>query len=129
MSVAGGLAPPDVEEEEQEARSATQGIIFVLESAQLEVAQVGKVREAAVAKAPLSRCVRASAPDRNVAWLCCPTRRATSSSTATTTRLTLRSTRRTPRSTGPTSATRCAGGARPQGWERRAPPVRFGSAF
>lgn len=38
----GGLEPPPIEEEEEELRSAKRGVIFVLEDAQLEVAQVGK---------------------------------------------------------------------------------------
>jgi hypothetical protein len=40
----GGLAPPDIEDEQEQAKDASRGVIFVLESAQLEVAQVGKVR-------------------------------------------------------------------------------------
>lgn len=40
----GGLQPPPAEEEEASARATGQGVIFVLENAQLEVAQVGKVR-------------------------------------------------------------------------------------
>lgn len=43
----GGLKPPSVEEEEAARQAAGQGVIFVLEDAQLEVAQVGKVRDAA----------------------------------------------------------------------------------
>lgn len=39
----GGLAPPPAEEEERREIEAQQQVIFVLESAQLEVAQVGKV--------------------------------------------------------------------------------------
>ncbi len=39
----GGLAPPPEEEEQQREREAHQQVIFVLESAQLETAQVGKV--------------------------------------------------------------------------------------
>lgn len=42
----GGLQPPAAEEEEQERLSQGQGVIFVLEDAQLEVAQVGKVSTA-----------------------------------------------------------------------------------
>eukprot|EP00983_Pelagomonas_calceolata_P122230 1160887-Pelagomonas_calceolata.AAC.4 len=42
----GGLKPPAAEEEEQERISQGQGVIFILEDAQLEVAQVGKVRAA-----------------------------------------------------------------------------------
>lgn len=38
----GGLAPPDIEDEQEQAKDASRGVIFVLESAQLEVAQVGK---------------------------------------------------------------------------------------
>jgi hypothetical protein len=41
--VVGGLAPPPAEEEERREIEAQQQVIFVLESAQLEVAQVGKV--------------------------------------------------------------------------------------
>lgn len=41
----GGLQPPPVEEEEAIQRATGQGVIFVLEQAQLEVAQVGKVGE------------------------------------------------------------------------------------
>lgn len=37
----GGLAPPVKEEEEEAAKSAKQGVIFVLEEAQLEVGKVG----------------------------------------------------------------------------------------
>lgn len=40
--VAGGLVPPPVEDEEAAARAEGQGVIFVLDDAQLEVAQVGK---------------------------------------------------------------------------------------
>ncbi|KAG1664248.1 hypothetical protein FOA52_003502 [Chlamydomonas sp. UWO 241] len=40
--MAGGLAPPSVEAEEAAAAASQQGVIFVLEEAQLEVAQVGK---------------------------------------------------------------------------------------
>ncbi len=36
--------PPPVEDEEAAARAEGQGVIFVLDDAQLEVAQVGKVR-------------------------------------------------------------------------------------
>lgn len=39
----GGLRPPPKEEEEQQAASTSQGVIFVLESANLEIAKVGKV--------------------------------------------------------------------------------------
>ena len=39
----GGLKPPAAEEEDQERLCQGQGVIFVLEDAQLEVAQVGKV--------------------------------------------------------------------------------------
>lgn len=39
----GGLAPPPVEEEQQKELQAQHQVIFVLESAQLETAQVGKV--------------------------------------------------------------------------------------
>ncbi|GAX82698.1 hypothetical protein CEUSTIGMA_g10124.t1 [Chlamydomonas eustigma] len=38
----GGLQPPSLEEEEEQKRVSGQGVIFVLEDAQLEVAQVGK---------------------------------------------------------------------------------------
>jgi hypothetical protein len=40
----GGLAPPAAEDEERQQIEAQHQVIFVLESAQLEVAQVGKVR-------------------------------------------------------------------------------------
>lgn len=40
----GGLRPPSQQDEEEEQVAAGQGVIFVLEDAQLEVAQVGKVR-------------------------------------------------------------------------------------
>lgn len=43
IAVVGGLAPPPAEEEERQQVAAQQQVIFVLESAQLEVAQVGKV--------------------------------------------------------------------------------------
>lgn len=46
-AVVGGLAPPPAEEEERREIEAQQQVIFVLESAQLEVAQVGKVCVAA----------------------------------------------------------------------------------
>lgn len=39
----GGLAPPPAEEEEQRELDAQRQVIFVLENAQLETAQVGKV--------------------------------------------------------------------------------------
>jgi rRNA small subunit pseudouridine methyltransferase Nep1 len=39
----GGLQPPSLEDEEEQKRVSGQGVIFVLEDAQLEVAQVGKV--------------------------------------------------------------------------------------
>lgn len=40
----GGLKPPtSVQEEEEERVSAGKGVVFCLEDAQLEVAQVGKV--------------------------------------------------------------------------------------
>ena len=39
----GALAPPDQIEEEERAAVKGQGVIFVLENAQLETAQVGKV--------------------------------------------------------------------------------------
>lgn len=41
----GGLKPPSVQEEEDTATAKGQGVIFVLEEAQLEVAQVGKVSD------------------------------------------------------------------------------------
>lgn len=40
----GGLRPPPKEAEEEQAASTSQGVIFVLESANLEIAKVGKVR-------------------------------------------------------------------------------------
>ncbi len=40
----GGLAPPTQAEEEEQAQQTQQSVIFVLEGAQLETAQVGKVR-------------------------------------------------------------------------------------
>jgi len=40
--VRGGLAPPPAEDEARRERSAAQGVVFVLEGAQLEVAQVGR---------------------------------------------------------------------------------------
>ena len=39
----GGLAPPPAEREEVAASSSKQGVIFILEAANLEVAKVGKV--------------------------------------------------------------------------------------
>jgi hypothetical protein len=39
----GGLAPPPEEEEQERELDAQRQVIFVLESAQLETAQVGKV--------------------------------------------------------------------------------------
>lgn len=41
--MAGGLKPPSEAEEQQEKIAAGQGVVFCLEDAQLEVAQVGKV--------------------------------------------------------------------------------------
>lgn len=41
----GGLAPPPAEDEERQQIEAQHQVIFVLESAQLEVAQVGKVSQ------------------------------------------------------------------------------------
>jgi hypothetical protein len=43
LAVVGGLAPPAAEDEELQQIDAQRQVIFVLESAQLEVAQVGKV--------------------------------------------------------------------------------------
>jgi len=48
-AVVGGLAPPLAEDEERQQIEAQQQVIFVLESAQLEVAQVGKVRRQLIA--------------------------------------------------------------------------------
>lgn len=42
-AVVGGLAPPPAEDEARREIEAQQQVMFVLESAQLEVAQVGKV--------------------------------------------------------------------------------------
>lgn len=39
----GGLQPPSLEEEEAQTKAAGQGVIFVLDDAQLETAQIGKV--------------------------------------------------------------------------------------
>ena len=39
----GGLKPPSVQEEEDASTAKGHGVIFCLEEAQLEVAQVGKV--------------------------------------------------------------------------------------
>ena len=39
----GGLAPPSAEQEQITASSSKQGVIFILEAANLEVAKVGKV--------------------------------------------------------------------------------------
>jgi rRNA small subunit pseudouridine methyltransferase Nep1 len=44
MPPVGKLAPPAEDEEEAVALAQGQGVIFVLDDAQLEVAQVGKVR-------------------------------------------------------------------------------------
>lgn len=41
--MAGGLEPPSQEAEAEAQATSQQGVIFVLENAQLEVAQVGKV--------------------------------------------------------------------------------------
>lgn len=41
--MAGGLQPPAIEEEEAAACAQGQGVIFILDDAQLEVGQVGKV--------------------------------------------------------------------------------------
>jgi rRNA small subunit pseudouridine methyltransferase Nep1 len=38
-----GLQPPPREEEEEAVKAEGQGVVFVLDDAQLEVAQVGKV--------------------------------------------------------------------------------------
>ena len=48
----GGLAPPPAEQEEVAASSSKQGVIFILEAANLEVAKVGKVGKTL---APMSR--------------------------------------------------------------------------
>ena len=40
----GGLKPPSMESEEEARKAGGQGVVFVLDDAQLEVAQVGKVR-------------------------------------------------------------------------------------
>ena len=58
----GGLQPPSLEDEEQEARSSKQGVIFCLEDAQLEVAQVGKVRQRARWQAPAGGPAQAATP-------------------------------------------------------------------
>jgi rRNA small subunit pseudouridine methyltransferase Nep1 len=50
----GGLQPPSTEEEEAQAQAAGQGVIFVLENAQLEAAQIGKVLAVL--------CIRRTAP-------------------------------------------------------------------
>lgn len=42
LPMRGGLAPPAIEDEEREEVAAGRGVIFVLENAQLETAQVGK---------------------------------------------------------------------------------------
>uniref|UniRef100_A0A7S0RIM2 Ribosomal RNA small subunit methyltransferase NEP1 n=1 Tax=Chlamydomonas leiostraca TaxID=1034604 RepID=A0A7S0RIM2_9CHLO len=42
MPPAGGLRPPSEQDEEEEKIAKGQGVVFVLEDAQLEVAQVGK---------------------------------------------------------------------------------------
>lgn len=42
-AMVGGLAPPCAQGEEDAKKAAQHGVIFVLEEAQLEVAQVGKV--------------------------------------------------------------------------------------
>lgn len=42
----GGLAPPPLEEEERRATESGQGVVFILEGAQLETAQVGKASDA-----------------------------------------------------------------------------------
>lgn len=60
----GGLAPPAAEEEQRREAEAGQGVVFVLEGAQLEVAQVGKARglatfaaaPRAAARTPPQRC-------------------------------------------------------------------------
>ena len=54
----GGLQPPSVEEEEAQAKAAGQGVIFVLENAQLEAAQIGKVLAALLAKSFLAAASR-----------------------------------------------------------------------
>jgi hypothetical protein len=52
--MAGGLQAPEQEEEEQQAQSSNQGVVFVLEDAQLETAMVGKAR--LVSALPLACC-------------------------------------------------------------------------
>lgn len=44
----GGLQPPSALGEQEAIKAKGQGVIFVLEEAQLEVAQVGKVRKGVV---------------------------------------------------------------------------------
>lgn len=58
--MAGGLQPPDAEEEEETVRACGQGVLFVIDEAQLEVAQVGKVCHASQGFLDLSRLVRYS---------------------------------------------------------------------
>ncbi len=47
MPPVGGRAPPPEEEEAAAQAAQSHAVIFVLESAQLETAQVGKVRSCA----------------------------------------------------------------------------------
>lgn len=125
--MAGGLRPPSEEQEQQERIASTQGVVFCLEDAQLEVAQVGKVRGGRAAHR-LSAAGRRGAhrvppvttrlltTQQPPSRLCCTllSCRRTCCSTATTTRRTSASTKRTRRSSGQTSATRWVVPCRPE---------------
>lgn len=58
--VAGGLQPPPIEVEEEAVHAQGQGVIFILDDAQLEVAQVGKVREYWSCRQEFRACVGSS---------------------------------------------------------------------
>jgi rRNA pseudouridine-1189 N-methylase Emg1 (Nep1/Mra1 family) len=70
----GGLEPPPEEEEQRREIEATQGVIFVLEGANLETAQVGKVivnRLRGRRSPPVHSPPRAVSPRRLLPLLCC----------------------------------------------------------
>jgi hypothetical protein len=64
----GGLAPPPEEEEQERELDAQRQVIFVLESAQLETAQVGKVGACHSSQLPSLAAAAAAA----VATVCNP---------------------------------------------------------
>jgi hypothetical protein len=68
----GGLAPPPEEEEQERELDAQRQVIFVLESAQLETAQVGKVSACCSSRLPLppAAAVAAAAVHMSVCNAC-----------------------------------------------------------